>query len=428
MAIEVEDWNDLDAIRNDLAEDYVIVNDIDQNSDGYDTHASETANNGEGWEPLGDPTTLFTGSFDGQGFTISDLFVDRPSENNLGLFGSVDSNNFIKNVGVLDVDITGLVTLGGLIGWLSDGNGLVIENCYSTGSITSVRDETGGNAGGLIGTLADPANITIKNCYSTCDVTQTNDLGRIGGFIGFWDLRSGNQTISKCYSTGLVTTTATTGGFIGAIAFAVDYDNDADNCFWDTQTSGRSDPSVDANDTSTVVDTATGKTTDEMKDRDTFTDTATSGLTTAWDMALVDTYDETKIWGIGDLGSTTINDGYPFLMTFQEQPFEVETHTLDTSLVKASTVTHTLDTFTDVNIGIKGAVTLSGSPIENATVRCIKQSDNTILGQQTTDASGEYSFEGLDENEKYHLAVEYESGGTKYNAESLWDVEPINIG
>ena len=345
--VEVENWNDLDAIRNDLAGDYVLVNDIDQNSAGYDTHASETANDGEGWLALGDNEDPFTGSFDGQGFTISDLFMDRPSTNNVGVFGVVESNNFIKNVGVLDVDITGNVTVAGLIGWLSDGNGLVIENCYSTGSITATRDETGGNAGGLIGTLGDPANVTIKNCYSTCDVTQTNDLGRIGGFIGHWDPRSGNQTISKCYSTGLVTTTATTGGFIGTIVITEDYDDDdVDNCFWDTETSGRSDPSVDVNDPSIVVDTATGKTTAEMKDRDTFTDTATTGLSEAWDMALVDTYDETKTWGIGDLGSTTINDGYPFLMTFQVEPQPVISHTADILTFLKGIETHTTDLLT----------------------------------------------------------------------------------
>ena len=76
---------------------------------------------------------------------------------------------------------------------------------------------------------------------------------------------------------------------------------------------------------------------------------------------------------------------------------------------------------------IPGAVTLSGVAVSGATVRCIRQSDNVAIAEQTTDVDGLYLFEDLEETELYHLAIEYETGGVKYNALSLWDISPIEV-
>lgn len=77
--------------------------------------------------------------------------------------------------------------------------------------------------------------------------------------------------------------------------------------------------------------------------------------------------------------------------------------------------------------GISGVVSLSGTPVEGAVVRCIRQSDNVALAEQITDESGAYLFEDLEDGELYHLAVEYEAGEEKYNALSLWDVAPVEL-
>ena len=83
--------------------------------------------------------------------------------------------------------------------------------------------------------------------------------------------------------------------------------------------------------------------------------------------------------------------------------------------------------YSPVDYQISGVVTLNGTPVENATVRCIRQSDNVAITELSTDSSGEYLFEGLDESELYHLAVEYEADDVKYNAKSLWDIVPIEV-
>jgi hypothetical protein len=73
--IEVSDWTDLDDIRNDLDADYVLVNDLNETTPGYETVAGLNANGGEGFDPI----SGFSGSFDGQGNTIDEL--TRKQEN-----------------------------------------------------------------------------------------------------------------------------------------------------------------------------------------------------------------------------------------------------------------------------------------------------------------------------------------------------------
>ena len=75
--------------------------------------------------------------------------------------------------------------------------------------------------------------------------------------------------------------------------------------------------------------------------------------------------------------------------------------------------------------GIKGTVTLSDTPVQNATVRCIRQSDNATLTPQTTGVDGTYIFSRLDSAELYHLCVEYEDQTQKYYTFSYWDIQPV---
>lgn len=76
---------------------------------------------------------------------------------------------------------------------------------------------------------------------------------------------------------------------------------------------------------------------------------------------------------------------------------------------------------------ISGEVTLSGTPVEGAIVRCIRQSDNFLLTAQTTDSDGLYSFSSLDSDEFYHLCVEFEDQNQKYYTYSYWDIEPVLV-
>ena len=311
LPIEIRDWYDLHAIRNDLGGDYILMNDLDSTTAGYTELASGTANGGKGWEPIGTPDETsdeqFTGSLNGQGYEIRDLFINRPDENYVGIFTHIswirhiDNIGVVENIGVVNADVTGSAQVGSLVG---HNEGLV-NNSYSSGSVTGDS-----RVGGLVGWN----QATLSNSYSKCSVT--GDSG-VGGLVGDnWYYRG---ILSNSYSTGSVTGSTQVGGLVGVnfygnvtnsystgsvtgstqVGGLVGYNKaTVSNSFWDSLTSGMEES-----------DGGTGKATAEMMDIATFTDTETEGLNQPWDItdvALGET-DPTYTWNIVD------DETYPFL-------------------------------------------------------------------------------------------------------------------
>jgi hypothetical protein len=148
--IQIQDWHDLNAIRDNLAGRYRLMNDLDSTVVGYTRLASETANQRKGWQPIGASGNPFTGSFDGQGYQIRDLFVDRPDENEIGLFGFVDVGGVVKNVELVNAAVAGKQYVGGLVG----NNSGTVSNSYFSGGVTGDQ-YLGGLVGGNIGTVSN---------------------------------------------------------------------------------------------------------------------------------------------------------------------------------------------------------------------------------------------------------------------------------
>ena len=193
---EIWNWHDLDAIRDNLGGIYLLMNNLDSTTAGYTELASPTANGGKGWQPIGTALEPFAGNFDGQEYQIEDLFINRPSEG-VGLFGYVDEEGVIENVGMVNVDVTGEYFVGGLVG-ISDGT---VSNSYSSGSVTGELD-----VGGLVGTNDG----TVSNSYSTGSLTGRT---QVGGLVG-----ANEGTVSNSYSTGSLTGEGIVGGLVGANA------------------------------------------------------------------------------------------------------------------------------------------------------------------------------------------------------------------
>jgi len=177
----------LQEMKNNLTAHYVLMNDID---------CSDTVNwnSGAGFEPVGDKANRFIGSLDGQNYVINGLFINRG--NYVGLFGYSESVE-ISNVGLVDVDITGEFSTGGLVGYKYYGT---ITNSYATGNVSG-----GWCVGGLVG-YSDHG--TITNCYSTGSVTATGH--DVGGLVG---VNRGN--ITNSYATGDVSGSRWAGGLVG---------------------------------------------------------------------------------------------------------------------------------------------------------------------------------------------------------------------
>jgi len=374
---EIWDWHDLAAIRDALGSYCLLMTDLDSTTAGYEDLAGPDANDGKGWEPIGRVVVIsfmygasglfiyadspFEGIFDGQGYEIRDLYVNRPGEAGVGLFGWMEG--VIQTVGVVDANVTGGTGVGSLVGYSGYGS---VSNSYATGGVTGrsvvggllglhraaasnslftgsvIGDElvgglvavnyggtvseshSSGNVtgkkwvGGLVGhtgpgfgLIFDPDDGVVSASSSTstvtgeqyvgglvgesrgsiensCSIGSVTGMSEVGGLVGY-NLRP----INNSYSSGSVTGDEDVGGLVGWNKGTVG------NSFWDMETSG-----ID------VSDGGTGKTTAEMMDIATFTDTDTEGLDEPWDMSAIADPDQRNpgyIWNIVD-GQT-----YPFL-------------------------------------------------------------------------------------------------------------------
>jgi hypothetical protein len=159
--VQIYDWDDLNAIRDNPAGRYRLMNDLDSTAAGYARLASKAANQRKGWQPIGTSGNPFTGTFDGQGHEITDLFIDRPDENEVGLFGFVGEGAIIKNVEVVNADVAGKQYVGGLVG---DNSGTIM-NSYFSGNLTGDQ-----YLGGLMGANGG----TVSNSHYNYDEVLIN--------------------------------------------------------------------------------------------------------------------------------------------------------------------------------------------------------------------------------------------------------------
>jgi len=307
-----------------------------------DASTTSTWDGNKGFLPLGNLTKLFTGSYDGQSYTISNLFINRSAAGVqivVGLFGRTGSAT-ITNVSLLNVNITGnsdygFAMVGALIGYATGAT--TITNCSSSGSVSSPMQWA--SVGGLIGYQEYACAIT--KCFSSCTVNCTGTNQAVGGLVGAENyactintsystgavsVPSGSSAIAgglvgeernlsynstycsttNCYSTSSVSGGYTVGGLIGSLQSNTTVTNSysaglvigstsssvggligsqggtISNSFWDTQTSGKA-----------TSNGGIGKTTTEMKTPATF-------IAAGWDGT---------IWNMGD----GINNGYPYL-------------------------------------------------------------------------------------------------------------------
>ena len=320
-ATKIWDWYDLHEIGNNLSGNYILMNDLDSTTANYTELASMTANEEKGWQPIADWVAEFSGIFDGQGYEIRDLFINRTDEDLVGLFGCIEPRGVIRDIGVVNASVIGKWDVAGLVGQ----NWGTVSHCYFTGHVTgnnSVGGVVGYNfglvsnsystsiltsaeecVGGLVG--ANEGHVTTS--YSTGSVTGIYAVGGLVGADWYGGLTTSYSTgnvvgfelvgglvgiiqgsyIAESYSSGSVTGEENVGGLVG-----YRWETAVSNSFWDTETSGQSSSAG-----------GTGKTTAEMQDIDTFTDVM-------WDIIAVanpSIHNSLYIWNIVN------NVTYPFL-------------------------------------------------------------------------------------------------------------------
>ena len=185
--IPIMSLEDLNAIRHNLDDSYVLVRDLDFNDDSsylnLANKAGWTVNNYEnsrdtGWLPIGDTENgpcfnpnnkCFSGRFNGNGYTISNLQINRDNADNQGLFGAV-SFSHISNLGLLNARVEGKDNVGALVGFNTSGTTII--GSYAVGKVSG-QDRVGG----LVGYGTD----SIINSHAAAQVEGRNS---VGGFLG----------------------------------------------------------------------------------------------------------------------------------------------------------------------------------------------------------------------------------------------------
>lgn len=187
--------------------------------------------NNEKWTPIGNDSNKYTGTFNGQNYTINGLNIDDADQRYVGLFGYI-SGATVKNLTAAGT-VKGSKSIGGIVGGAAKNS--TIENCRNDCRVTSNADNDGspsaagivswasntiiagclntgmievnggytGEVGGIVSTLS--ASVTIKNCCNTGEVkvSGNGDFGlyEAGGIVG----ASNAGTVVGCYNAGTVT-------------------------------------------------------------------------------------------------------------------------------------------------------------------------------------------------------------------------------
>ena len=324
--IYISNVDQLQAMNASLSSYYELATDID---------ASATSGWPGGFVPVGNASNPFTGSLDGRGHTITGLYINRSSTNDVGLIGNMSTGGSVSNVSLINVTIKGNNSVGGLVG---DSKGTV-SNSSATGIVNASISCVGGlvginELGGLVNTsyFAGTVNASysggsvgggglvgrnvgnISNSYATGNVIGTSILGGLvghdfgnistsystatvsgtqylGGLVGYTDT---SGVINNSYATGNVSGSSShVGGLVGLHGSGCKVNNSystgnvsgssnvgglvgagtgsVNNCFWDMQTSSRGSSTG-----------GTGKTTVQMMNQSTFTSAGWDFTGTWW--------------------------------------------------------------------------------------------------------------------------------------------------
>ena len=382
----------------------------------HDINAAATAtwDSNKGWTPIGNNVQKFNGFYNGNNYIISNLYIDRPTENNVGLFGHVGQVNsdteptLIKSLGIVNATVNGARGVGALIGRVTGNQNTIIEYCYAIGG--TIKGD--GATGGLIGSLNSfeetsdgSKNPVLRKSYSTNSVQSSgngtldkfgglvgcsqkgsiqnsfarghvtvNDGTRVGGLVGCIDYRG---DVENSYATGEVTTTASTnvGGLVGNISGIGTYDGEVTNSVWDTEVS-----------TLGASAGGTAQNISAMK-------TSATYSSLSWDI--------TTTWGI----AAGINNGYPYLLGDNNFILPIELASFEGQRISSEIIELRWTTESEFNNeGFEIQKSYNGTTFH--TIAWIKGKGNTSIQQ-------EYSFLDYESstNIVYYRLVQFDRNG-----------------
>lgn len=187
---------------------------------------------------IGNSNNYFEGTYDGANLTITGLTINKPYSDYQALFGYIRYAS-IKNVKLVNCNITGDQCIGGIVGRASGSSSSKsnIENCHVSGTIAAITTDAEGH-GGIVGstyyvtitgcTVTGTVSTTVENKFyggivgyatyttiTSCEnaASISGNGGDHGGIVGY--LRENISNCTKCLNTGTVEGTSSIGGVIG---------------------------------------------------------------------------------------------------------------------------------------------------------------------------------------------------------------------
>ena len=288
--------------------------------------------NNQLWDPIGSDSRRYSGTFNGDGHTISGLYIKNTSSDTdyQGLFGYVSGT-------VKDLSVSGSVSgsvssddslsgspVGGVVGWNFGGT---VTGCAFSGSVKGSGPDSGRiYVGGVVGYNSFG---TVTNCYNTGNVSVTSsDISNVGGVVGY----NHGGRVENCYNTGDVTGGSYVGGVVGQNSDGTSVSASVTNCYNTGEVSGNSNVGgVVGDNGGTVTDcyflqqgelpgigggSAEGVkslTADQFKKQNSFPD---------WDFGTADTY----TWSIHPvLGRPVLNENLEGGLGTDKSPYEIST-------------------------------------------------------------------------------------------------------
>ncbi len=213
--VEISTAEQLSNIRNDLDGNYRLVNDIIFTPADF-AEGGAFYNDGAGWDPIGrsyTATTAFTGVLDGNGYTISGLYINVVGNGNdakfAGLFGHM--NGTVKDLALDNVDITTTNIKSARAGAVAGQSQGTVENVSADGRVQCMSGTNTTAVGGLVGRQTKTA--IVSGCYADVDVTATGNTIRIGGIAG----ENEGGVVQVCQTTGKIEASALYTLYIGGV-------------------------------------------------------------------------------------------------------------------------------------------------------------------------------------------------------------------
>ena len=165
----------------------------------------------EEWTPIGNFENRYTGTFDGNGHTITGLTVNQKERGNVGLIGYLGSGGKVQNLTLENVNLNGYWFVGGVVGYNNNGT---VTACTASGSING-KEEVGGIVGSnYLG--------TVTACYNTSSTVNGSYL--VGGVVG----QNNKGIVTACYNaSGSIYGEVTVGGVVGD-----NYTSTVTACYW----------------------------------------------------------------------------------------------------------------------------------------------------------------------------------------------------